>query len=109
MPAADPVADPIFDALGNPVRRQIVRHVAERPRSVTELAGLFDISRPAISRHLAQLVDAGLLTYEARGTNHFYALREDGLDAARAWFDDFWDAAEARIRLVAANVPERDT
>lgn len=99
-----PLPGPVFDALGNPVRRQIVAHLASEPMSVARLAAAFTVSRPAISRHLAVLEDAGLVTHTAAGTRNVYALDAAGFAATRAALDSFWDDAEARFRLVAENL-----
>lgn len=97
----------IFDALGNPVRRQILRLLSERPKSVGELAAAFTVSRPAISRHLALLEDAGLVTHRGEGTRNVYGLDQRGFVASAEWLNRFWDEAEARLRLVAENLPEK--
>ena len=62
-----PAGDP-FDALGDPNRRAIVELLGARRRSVRELADALPISRPAVSRHLRLLKEAGLVVEEPRGT-----------------------------------------
>ena len=54
--------------LGDATRRAIVELLAERPRSVGELASVLPVTRPAVSLHLKVLKDAGLITREQRGT-----------------------------------------
>jgi DNA-binding transcriptional ArsR family regulator len=95
-----------FDALGNPLRREIVQRLAREPMSVGTLAAAFTVSRPAISRHLAMLQDAGLVTYRSEGTRNVYALDPRGFEATRAALESFWDEAEARLRLVAENLDD---
>ncbi len=95
--------DDALEALGNAERRRMVRSLAEGPLSVGELAEQFTISRPAVSRHLAQLERAGLVTHSADGTRNVYRLDRAGLEATAAWLNRFWDEAEARLRLVAEN------
>jgi DNA-binding transcriptional ArsR family regulator len=92
-----------FDALGDPNRRVILARLGERPRSVQELADELPISRPAVSRHLRLLKDAGLVTEEPRGTRRIYRLREAGLAAVQAYLEQVWGDAAARYRLVADN------
>ena len=99
---------PVFDALGNPVRREILERLAAEPMSVGSLAAAFPVSRPAISRHLAVLKDAGLVVHRSEGTRNVYALDPRGFEATRAALDAFWDEAEARLRLVAENLGDRD-
>ena len=103
MPATSRNEDAILDALGNAVRRDIVRLLAKGPLSVAELAARFPVSRPAISRHLAQLAGAGLVRHRTEGTRHLYELRPDGFAESRQWLDRFWNEAEARLKLVARN------
>src|SRR4249919_1254193 len=68
-----PAGDP-FEALGDPNRRAIVELLGSGGRSVRELADALPISRPAVSRHLRLLKDAGLVTEEAQGTRRIYSL-----------------------------------
>jgi len=98
-----PLPDDALDALGNPERRKLVHALSDGPRSVGELASEFPISRPAVSRHLAQLERAGLVAHRAEGTRNVYFLDKAGLEATAAWLNRFWDEAEARLRLVAEN------
>ncbi|MEP7240197.1 MAG: metalloregulator ArsR/SmtB family transcription factor [Devosia sp.] len=92
-----------LEALGNAERRRLVRALANGPLSVGELAALFPISRPAVSRHLKQLEQARLVSHRADGTRNLYTLDAAGLTEAAAWLTGFWDEAEARLRLVAEN------
>lgn len=95
-----------LDALGSPVRRQMLELLAERPRTVQELTSGFDISRPAVSRHLRVLQDAGLVDHVARGTSHVYAIRPEGFEPVATYVGRFWDDALHRFRLVAENLEE---
>lgn len=78
-----------FEALGDPVRRRILQHLAggEQPAGalVEALQARGPISQPAVSQHLKVLRDAGLVTVRAEGTRRLYALDQAGLDVARAW------------------------
>ncbi|MEO6796454.1 MAG: metalloregulator ArsR/SmtB family transcription factor [Candidatus Dormibacter sp.] len=104
--AAD--GDP-FDALGNPHRRAIVELLARRPRSVREIAEKLPISRPAVSRHLRVLSEAGLVRDEPVGTQRLYRLQAEGADAVQAYLGRVWGQTAARFRLFAENTaPRRD-
>jgi DNA-binding transcriptional ArsR family regulator len=96
--------DDALDALGNPERRRLVALLADGPRSVAELASSFAISRPAVSRHLRVLEDAGLLSHEPVGNRNLYRLDARGFASATAWLTGFWDEAEARLRVLAENL-----
>ncbi len=86
-----------LDALGNPVRRKILRHLRESSLSVNELAARFTVSRPAISRHLRVLSKGGLIETRGSGARHRYALRIKGFGPVREFLDEFWDTALARL------------
>lgn len=92
-----------FDALGDPSRRAILELLGSGDRSVREVADALPISRPAVSRHLRLLKEAGLVDEERRGTRSIYRLREQGLDAVRDYLERLWGEAAARYRLLAEN------
>ena len=92
-----------FDALGDPHRRALVELLRSGDRSVRELADELPISRPAVSRHLRVLKDAGLVTDRAEGTRRLYRLHDEGIDAVRAYLMEVWGDASARFRVVAEN------
>jgi DNA-binding transcriptional ArsR family regulator len=96
-----------FDALGDPNRRAIVEQLRGGDRSVQELADALPISRPAVSRHLRLLKQAGLVTDRADGTRRLYRLHDDGIAAVREYLEAVWGDAAARFGLAAENTPER--
>ena len=102
-----PLPDDALEALGNSERRRIVQILSEASASVGELAAAFEISRPAISRHLGQLERAGLVAHRTEGTRNIYFLDRAGLEATTAWLNRFWDEAAARLKLVAENTAPR--
>ena len=69
----------VFGALADPVRRSLLTELADAPSRVADLAGTRPISRPAVSRHLRVLLDAGAVTVSVRGRDHVYALDPAGL------------------------------
>ena len=99
-------ADP-FEALGDPTRRVLLRELADGDRSVSELAATVPISRPAVSRHLRVLKGAGLVAEVPRGTRRIYHLREEGVEAVRAYLEQVWGEAATRFRLTAENTRKR--
>jgi DNA-binding transcriptional ArsR family regulator len=106
MPLPSLPGDP-FGALGDPNRRAIVELLAAGDRSVSELAGELPISRPAVSRHLRLLKEAGLVADRAEGTRRLYRLDDEGIAAVRGYLEQVWGEAAARFRLVAENTSER--
>ena len=96
-----------FDALGDPNRRAIVERLRGGDRSVQELADALPISRPAVSRHLRLLKEAGLVTDRAEGTRRLYRLHDEGVEAVREYLEGVWGEAAARFKLAAENTRER--
>lgn len=90
-----------LDALGNPVRRRILLELRAAPLSVSDLADRFPVTRPAVSRHLRVLQDAGLVELREEGTRNVYAVRMAGFKSVRAFLDSFWDVALARLEKLA--------
>ena len=102
MDAADEL---VLDALGDRQRRAILRLLAVRPRPVHELAAGLPISRPAVSRHLRLLKEAGLVVDRPAGNERVYQLHARGIGALQVYVDEVWGEAIARFRLLADNSP----
>ncbi len=94
-----------LDALGDANRRAIVEILSDGGCSVQQIADRLPISRPAVSRHLRLLKDAGLVIDEAHGTRRVYQLHDDGIEAIRQYLEQTWGNAVARFRIVAENTP----
>ena len=92
-----------FEALGDPNRRAIVELLHDGDRSVRDIADALPISRPAVSRHLRLLKQAGLVTDRAEGTRRLYRLHDEGIEAARAYLEQVWGEAAARFTIAAEN------
>jgi len=80
------VNDP-FRALSHPIRRGIVERLAAGPASVGEVTRDFDVSKPAISKHLKVLEETGVITREVEGRTHRISLRPEVVGEAAAWMD----------------------
>lgn len=100
---SDSDASAALDALGNNVRREIIRMLSNGPRAAGEIADHFPISRPAISKHLRLLEQARMISHETIGNRNIYRLDQAGFDSARLWLDHFWTDALNRFGLVAEN------
>ncbi len=86
--------DNVFSALADPTRRAILARLALGESSVNELAEPFDISLPAISRHLRVLRNAGLILRHKDGRVRRCALEASPLKAASEWIETyrrFWE------------------
>ena len=92
--------DHTFGALADPTRRAILARLAVGEATVGELAAPFEISLPAISRHLKVLETAQLITNERDGKHRRCALRPQALERASEWLDfhrRFWSGSFDRL------------
>jgi DNA-binding transcriptional ArsR family regulator len=103
----DPLSQ-TFSALADPTRRAIVARLAAGEATVGELAQPFDISGPAISRHLKVLEDAHLIERKVSARYRVCSLRRDELADAQRWIDHvrrFWEAGFDRLDALFAAEP----
>ena len=100
----------VFGALADPVRRSLLAEVAAEPCRVVDLAATRTISRPAVSRHLRLLLEAGVVSVADRGRERYYALDRSALAPVTAYVgalaatrtapvdDQALDALETEVR-----------
>jgi len=88
-------------ALAEPRRRRILELVRDGELTAGEIASAFDVTRPAVSQHLAVLKHAGLLEERREGTKRLYRARAEGLADVREFVETFWDGRLERLRLAA--------
>jgi DNA-binding transcriptional ArsR family regulator len=98
----------VFEALADPTRRRIVELLSEEERSAGELAAQFMVSRPAVSKHLRVLREAGVVNVRMDAQKRIYRLDPKALSEAEGWLARlrrFWeqrlDALEAHIEKEA--------
>jgi len=84
--------EPALKAIAEPRRRAILRLVRDEELSAGEIASHFDVTRPAVSQHLAVLKEAGLVRERRNGTRRLYMARPEGLAELRAFLEEFWGA-----------------
>ena len=96
-----------FDGLGDPTRRATVKLVALEPSSVQQIADQLPVSRPAVSRHLRLLKDAGLVTVEQAGTRNLYRLDGLGAEEVRRYLEGGWGEAISRFKIYAENTSSK--
>lgn len=80
-----PNLDATFSALSDPTRRAILARLALGEATVMQLAEPFEMSQPAVSRHLKVLESAGLIARRVDGTRHPCRLVKDGIEAIDQW------------------------
>src|SRR5919204_216655 len=80
----------VAQAIADPTRRQLLELVRDRELPAGELAASFDVSRPAVSRHLRVLREAGLVRERRQGRLRLYRADPEPLDELRTWLDAYW-------------------
>jgi len=88
--------DAVFAALADPTRRAILSRLADGQASVNEIAAPFEISQPAVSRHLKVLERAGLIERDVDEQRRPARLKAEPMAAAVEWLEDFkafWGAS----------------
>ena len=92
---------PVFRALADPTRRAILSMLANGDRPIGDIAARFDMTRPAIAKHLAILKEGDLISVEAVGRERINRLNPRALKTAQDWlnhFDHFWDEKLSRLK-----------
>ena len=88
-------------AIAEPRRQQIIRLVWSQERAAGEVASHFEVSRPAISKHLRILKEAGLVEERRNGTQRLYRARVESILEMRRFLESFWDDGLLAIKLAA--------
>jgi DNA-binding transcriptional ArsR family regulator len=94
------VLDATFAALADPTRRAILTRLTEGEATVTELAGPFDMSQPAVSKHLRVLERAGLVTRSRDAQRRPCRLNAQPLEEACRWLENYrgyWEESYRRL------------
>lgn len=84
----------VFKAISDPNRRAIIDLLAKETLKLNEVAEYFDISRPAVSKHIKILKECGLIKIKQKGRERFCELRHLPLNEVSKWIDHhnkFWD------------------
>jgi DNA-binding transcriptional ArsR family regulator len=96
-----------FAALADPTRRSILEQLSVAPRTVTELAQPYDMSQPAISKHLKVLEDAGLVTRDEGNRRGPRRLELVPFDKTARWMDAYSRIWAARLNSFSQHHPRR--
>ncbi len=88
-------------AIAEPRRQEILRLVWSQERAAGEIARYFDVTRPAISKHLRVLREAGLVEERRSGTRRLYTARIESIAELRRFLESFWDEGLRAIKQAA--------
>ena len=92
----------VFYALADRNRREILQLVARKPRNASFLANRFDMSFPAVSKHVRILEEAGFVSREVVGREHRIAAEKKSIDKAQQWIETyrkFWEESLDRLEV----------
>lgn len=79
----------VFQAIADPIRREIIQIIAEEPLSLNMIAEKFEISRPAISRHIKILSECGLIDIKQQGRERYCQANLESLGKVSLWVDQY--------------------
>jgi DNA-binding transcriptional ArsR family regulator len=97
-----------FFALADPARLDIVRRLADGPKTAGELAARYKVSRPAISRHLRVLREAGITKAEVRGREWWYSINVPALQDAEKWLGEVQEMWGVALRSLKDYVEDQE-
>src|SRR5215210_7640703 len=106
----NPQLDAVFGALADPTRRAILARLTDGDATVGQLSAPFNVSQPAISRHLKVLESAGLISRTRRATARLSHLEAEPLRDATEWlarYQAFWDERFDQLDELLATLQER--
>ncbi|RBL92867.1 ArsR/SmtB family transcription factor [Chitinophaga flava] len=90
----DPQTSDVFQAISDPSRRQILKLLFKNSLTINALADNFDVSRPAVSKHIKILEGAGFISIQNIGRERYCSLKKDGFNELQDWidfYDTFWE------------------
>ena len=97
----------VFQAIADPTRREILGILSTHPMNLNSVAEKFDVSRPAISKHIKILTECGLITVHIEGREHYCEAKLDKLSEVSDWVEQyrkFWedrlDSLEKYLRML---------
>lgn len=79
----------VFQAIADPVRRDIIKLLSKEALSVNEVAKKFDVSRPAVSKHLKILKECGIIDIQQQGRERYCLIRPKSLVPAFLWIEQY--------------------
>jgi DNA-binding transcriptional ArsR family regulator len=97
----------VVQAISEPRRREILELIRNRELAAGEIAGQFEVTRPAISQHLTVLKKAGLVSERRDGARRLYRARPEGLAELRSFLNGFWDDRLDRLKAEAEKEQRR--
>ena len=95
-----------FQVIGDPSRRKLLMLLSRESLTINSLADNFDMSRPAVSKHLKILYGAKFISIHTIGRERYCILKKDGFEELQAWishFDTFWESKLKKLETLLNN------
>jgi DNA-binding transcriptional ArsR family regulator len=95
-----------FQVIGDPSRRKMLMLLSNDSLTINSLADHFDMSRPAVSKHVKILDNAGFISIKDIGRERYCTLKKDGFDELQDWlryFDEFWTSKLKKLETLLNN------
>ncbi len=95
-----------FQVIADPSRRQILTLLSKDSLTINSLAENFDMSRPAVSKHIKILYGAGFISIQDIGRERYCLLKQDGFNELQDWinyFDKFWITKLNKLQVILNN------
>ncbi|PWU01913.1 MAG: transcriptional regulator [Bacteroidetes bacterium] len=92
-----------FQVIADPSRRQILRLLSKDSLSINSLADNFEMSRPAVSKHIKILYTAGFISIKDIGRERYCTLKQDGFDEIQNWvsyYENFWTSKLKKLESI---------
>ena len=92
-----------FQVIGDPSGRKMLMLLSEDSLTINSLAENFDMSRPAVSKHIKILYGAGFISIKDIGRERYCTLKKDGFEELQAWisyFDQFWASKLKKLEIL---------
>jgi DNA-binding transcriptional ArsR family regulator len=99
-----------FQVIADPSRRQILGMLTQSTHNINSLAENFDMSRPAVSKHVKILQSAGFISIQEIGRERHCILNQQGFNELKTWlnyFDKFWDSKLKNLETILNNKSDK--
>jgi DNA-binding transcriptional ArsR family regulator len=96
----------VFQVIGDPSRRKMLMLLMTDSMTINSLADNFEMSRPAVSKHIKILHGAGFISIKDVGRERYCTLKKDGFEEIQAWityFDEFWASKLKKLEILLNN------
>ena len=93
----------VFQVIGDPSRRKMLMLLSKDSLTINSLADNFDMSRPAVSKHIKILYNAGFISIRDIGRERYCTLKQDGFKELQNWisyFDKFWTSKLKKLETL---------